>query len=104
MSDEFANEILDSLQKNGSRLSKPHEFSFFVEVPVKENALKVEEKCKLSGFHAKTSRSGRRWMVTASKVITPATANLDDYGRFFKQLANAVNGVFDGWEAEVVEM
>jgi hypothetical protein len=47
-------------------------------------------------------RSGREWLCTAKETITPDEANLNDHERFFTEIAAAVGGRFDGWEAGVV--
>src|SRR2546430_9215237 len=93
----FRKDMIAILRKHGSDVNKPHRFDFYLYVPNKDYADKVEKKLKASGFNAKCSRADRSWLLVASKTITPATANLPDHARFFEQLAVAVGGAFDGW-------
>ena len=103
MSKTFAEDVRTALRTNGSDIRKPHVFDFYLYVPMKNYAMIVANKIRRSGFTVKVSRSGRRWLVVASKTIVPATAGLADQARFFEEIAAAVGGEFDGWEAELIE-
>jgi len=103
MSTAFAQEVLETLRKNGSDITKPHTFEFYLYVPKEILATKVANKIRQSGFTAEVSRSGKRWECVASKTLVPATADLGDEARFFEQIAAAVGGEFDGWETALIE-
>jgi hypothetical protein len=103
MNRAFAKEVLATLRKNGSDVTKPHCFEFYIYVPKQAYAAKAANKIRQSGFAVEISRSGKRWLVLASKTLIPATADLADQGRFFREVAQAVGGDFDGWESELMK-
>lgn len=105
MSATFQNEVLEQLRESGSDLTKPHDFEFYLYIPTKAYADKAAEKIRNSGFSAaEVSRpaSGSGWLCLARKTIIPDQANLSNLARFLEQIAAAVGGEFDGWEAEIV--
>ena len=106
MSKAFQKEVLGQLRKHGSDISKPHNFEFYLHVPTKAHAEKAVVKIRASSFAGATlSRctSGSGWLCLATKTIVPAKADLADHARFFEQIAAALGGEFDGWEAKIVE-
>jgi len=103
VSKAFAEEVLATLRKNNSDITKPHDFKFYLYVPREDYARKVLTKVQQSGFAARLSRSGNHWLCVAEKALIPASADLADKSRFFEEIAAAVGGEFDGWEAEVVK-
>jgi hypothetical protein len=103
MSETFAEKVLATLRKNGSDLTKPHRLDFYVYVPKQTYATKAATKIRECGFDTDLSRSGKRWLIVASKTMVPARADLADQGRFFEEVAQAVGGDFDGWESKVME-
>lgn len=46
------------------------------------------------------TRSAR--LCLAKKTLIPEKADLGDQARFFEQIADALGGEFDGWEAKIV--
>lgn len=101
----FQEEVLGQLRKADSDLAKPHAFEFYLRLPNKAFAEKAAVKFRESGFSAAAvSRSDSAWLCTARKTIVPATTDLGDHARFFKEIAAALQGDFDGWEAQVVEL
>ena len=106
MSETFQQEVLEQLRESGSDLTKPHNFEFYFYVPTEADADKAVEKIRSSGFStAEVSRaaSGSGWLCLARKTIIPDQADLSDHARFLEQVAAAVRGEFDGWEAEIVD-
>ncbi|HXT26225.1 MAG TPA: ribonuclease E inhibitor RraB [Candidatus Eisenbacteria bacterium] len=104
MSKTFEEEVLKTLRANGSDVTKAHEFEFYVNVPERRNAVLVADKIKESGYNTELSRSGRHWLVVAKKSFVPVKGHLADQARFFGELAAAVHGDFDGWEAKIVDL
>ena len=105
MSATFKNEVLEQLRESGSDLTKPHAFEFYIYVPTQDYANKAAQKIRNSGYSsAEVSRaaSGSGWLCLARKTIIPEQADLSDHARFLEQVAAAVGGEFDGWEAEIV--
>jgi hypothetical protein len=103
MSNVFGEEVLATLRRNGSDTTKAHRLDFFVYAPEQASASKAANRICECGFKAEVSRAGKRWLIVASKTLVPATADLAENGRFFEQIAEAVGGDFDGWEAQAVE-
>jgi hypothetical protein len=107
MSQGFKKEVLDQLRANGSDTSKPHRFEFYLYMPTKSYAAKAAEKMLKSGFsEAKVTRSAseRGWLCLAQKTLIPKNADLDDHARFLEEVAAAVGGDLDGWEAELIKI
>ena len=107
MSEAFKKEVLDQLREHGSDVTKPHSFGFYIYVPTELDAKKATDKIRQSGFScADVSRSaaGSSWLCLATKTLVPEKADLSDHARFFEQIAAALGGEFDGWEAEIVEI
>ena len=105
MSAEFKEEVLEQLRENGSDTSKPHNFEYFLYLPKQMYAEKAAAKIRESGFMVPDpteSASGGGWLCVARKTIIPDTADIGDHARFFGQIATALGGEFDGWEAEIV--
>src|SRR5437868_3138889 len=105
MSETFQQEVLEQLRESGSDVTKPHDFEFYLYVPTKPYAEKAADKIRTSGFSAaEVSRaaSGSGWLCLARKTIIPDQADLSDHARFLEQVAVALGGEFDGWEAGIV--
>ena len=103
MGKSFAREVLATLRRHGSHVTKPHPFEFYLKIPSKRNATLAAQKISQSGFTSAVTRSEKKWLIVAGKLLIPATANLADHTRFFQEMADAVGVDFDGWEAEIVE-
>jgi len=101
----FQKEVLRVLRKHGSDTTKPHIFEFHVYLPSRARAKMAADKIRQNGFsEAEVSRAGagRKWLCAARKRIIPQKADLEEQARFFQQLADALGGQFDGWEAELI--
>jgi hypothetical protein len=107
MSETFKQEVLDQLRGAGSDIAEPHKFEFYLYVPTKADADNAAAKMLTSGFTDADVRPSAAddgtWLCLVSKTLIPETTNLDDHARFFNEVAAALHGVFDGWEAEVVD-
>ena len=107
MSKTFQKGVLKQLREKGSDLTKPHDFEFYLYVPTKPYAAKAAEKIRRNGFsgaEVRRAESGSGWLCLARKTIIPEKADLADHARFLEQVAAALGGEFDGWEAEIVEV
>lgn len=101
----FKKEVLAQLRTNGSDTNKPHVFEFYLYIPRKDYAGLVKEKMlesKFSEVKVQRAASGKGWMVVAQRTLVPQKADLNDNARFLNEVAAAVGGDFDGWEAELV--
>jgi hypothetical protein len=106
MSHSFGAEVLDQLRDMGSDISKPHSFDFYLYVPTEVAARQAADKVRESEYAAEVlpGASGGNWLCRATTTIVPELAPLDEIGNFFEQIAAALNGDFDGWEADVIEV
>ena len=105
MSATFQEEVLQQLRENGSDLSNTHDFEFYLYLPTRKLATKAADNIRQSGFSAadvSRSASSDAWLCAAKKTLVPEKADLADHARFFEQIATALGGEFDGWEAEIV--
>jgi hypothetical protein len=105
MSQSFRTEVLDQLREMDSDITRPHNFDFYIYVPTELAARQVADKARESEFAAEVlpETPGGSWLCRASITIVPEIAPLDDIGSFFSQVAAALHGEFDGWEADVIE-
>jgi Regulator of ribonuclease activity B len=105
MSETFKQEVLDQLRESGSDIAKPHKFEFYLYVLTKVDADIAAAKMLQSGFlSAKVSKasSDNSWLCLVGKTLVPIESDLNDHARFFREVAAALGGEFDGWEAEIV--
>ena len=63
-----------------------------VRSPRADYAKLAATKIREGGFTTEVSRDGKRWLIVASKSIVPASADIADHGRFFSQVAAAIDG------------
>ena len=107
MSDSFEKEVLGQLREAGSDVTKPHKFEFYLYVPTESAGNLAAKKMLESGFPGADVRPSAAddgtWLCLVTKELVPEKTNLDDHARFFNEVAAALDGVFDGWEAEIVE-
>jgi hypothetical protein len=86
MNATFQAEVLQRLRENGSDLTKPHDFEFYVYLTTRPLARKAADKIRQSGFAAaevSRSASGDAWLCVAKKTLIPEKADLADHARFF---------------------
>ena len=100
----FRKEVLKRLSASGSDTNRPHTFEFFLYLPTEAAAETAAQRLRESDFSAQVSPSGsgNGWLCKAEITLVPLTASLDEIGRFFEQLAAALEGDFDGWESAVM--
>ncbi len=100
----FRKEVLKQLRASGSDTNGPHTIEFFLYLPTQSAAETAAKRLRESEFEARVSPSGsgNGWLCKASITLVPITAALNEIGRFFEQMAAALDGDFDGWECAVV--
>jgi hypothetical protein len=100
----FRKEVLRQLRASGSDANQPHTFEFFLYLPTESAAEAAAQRLRESDFSTQVSPSGsgNGWLCRASITLIPAMARLNEIGRFFEQLAAALDGDFDGWESAVM--
>jgi hypothetical protein len=97
----FRRAVLEQLRRAGSDTKRRHGFDFLLYLPTKEAARQAAATAQHSEFSVRVARAGpgKGWRCHATIEIVPEDAPLEDIGRFFQQLAAALGGEFDGWEA-----
>jgi hypothetical protein len=98
-------QVLAQLKKAGSDLSKPHPIEFFLYVPTKEAAGRLESQVRALHFETKVqpAAQGSEWVVLATKSMVPKQADLVLVREKFTALAAAEKGEYDGWGTPVVK-
>jgi len=98
-------QVLAQLRKAGSDLSKPHPIEFFLYVPTKEAAQKLESQVRALHFETKVqpAAQGSLWLVLATKSMVPKQADLILVRQQFAALAAVEKGEYDGWGTPVVK-
>jgi hypothetical protein len=96
--DAFSKEVLETLKRQGVDARKQQSMEYYVYSPRADYAKMAATKIRESGFTAEVSRDGKRWLIVASKSIVPARGDIAAHGRFFSQVAAAIDGDFDGWQ------
>jgi hypothetical protein len=98
-------QVLAQLRKAGSDLSKPHPIEFFLYVPTKEAAQRLESQVRALHFESKVqpAAQGSQWLVLATKSMVPKQADLVLVRQQFTALAAAEKGEYDGWGTPVVK-
>ena len=83
-------------------LSVPVTTRHFVYFPTFDAAFAFTKLPELDPFETDTRRSGYddNWLVLASYQIAPEDDGLLDVARLFEQLAESLDGKYDGWESE----
>jgi hypothetical protein len=100
----FRKEVLDQLRSSGSDINRPHTFEFFLYLRTESDAESAAQRLRDSQFNTRISPSGsgNGWLCQASITLVPIVSTLNEIGRFFEQIAAALEGDFDGWECAVV--
>jgi hypothetical protein len=98
-------QVLAQLRKAGSDLSKPHPIEFFLYVPTKEAAQRLESQVRALHFETKVQAAaqGSQWLVLATKSMVPKQEDLVLVRQQFTALAAAEKGEYDGWGTPVVK-
>jgi|SRR5208282_5035561 len=103
----FRAEVLQQLNKLDSDTRRPHNFDFYLYLPSEPAAKAAAEKVRDSKLlvHAQvvSNISGEKWLCRVTTTLVPEIAPLDEFGKFFEQVATALQGDFDGWESDLIK-
>jgi hypothetical protein len=101
----FRMEVLQHLHSFGSDTGKTHSFDFYLYFPLEATAHKAAERVREKGFAAEVRLRAEEgtWLCRASKSLIPESGPLDEIDRFIQEVANTLDGNFDGWESDVVK-
>jgi uncharacterized protein (DUF924 family) len=98
-------EIVERLSQHYSDLDSEHALDFFFYLPSAEHAESIADRLRGAGFEAalRACDESTRWLCVATKQTIPDEEGLNYYGEWFRILAREYEGVFDGWESNVLQ-
>ena len=101
----LGSEIVDRLARYRSDLHLEHSLDFFFYLPSFDQAGKHADRLRGAGFEAdlRQCEESTRWLCVATRQTVPDEEGLNYYGEWFRVLAGEYEGVFDGWESNVIE-
>jgi regulator of RNase E activity RraB len=96
---------IEELARSGSDLSRPHRIDFFLYVPSRPAAEELATELRAQGLQVGVEREtdGHDWLCLASVEMLPELGLLRSWRARLTALAEARNGVYDGWGTEVLE-
>jgi len=94
---------LDELAHAGSDLSRPHVIEFFLYFPGQPVAESVAEGLRSEGLTVEVSQAEEEadWLCLVRQRMVPDMAGLRSWRDRLTALAEAHQGVYDGWGTEV---
>lgn len=94
---------LDELAHAGSDLSRPHIIEFFLYFPEQQAAELVAEGLRSEGLTVEVSPAAEEtdWLCLIRRRMVPDMAGLRSWRERLTALAEAHQGVYDGWGTEV---
>ncbi len=98
--------VLELLTELGSDTKKPHEVSFWIYIPVEEQAYQAAKELEKQQFDVELvppSDGHNTWLCLAYKHFVPRFAAIERYRKQLTDLAARFGGEFDGWEMKVEE-
>lgn len=98
---EFAEDVMKSLQGTPLDLSKPVPLSFFLYLPDEAIARRIGEELVADGYEVDVDEpddDDDRWLCWCDLSLLPTTEALEPIGTRFLDLAKENKGDFDGWE------
>jgi hypothetical protein len=106
-------ELLGMLTQLGVDFKKPREINFYFVFPTEPNADQAKtllsqkrfnsEKIKLDVPWWKRLFAKPQWMLSVTHTMPLDESQIKNTTTLFTQIANASNGDYDGWEANVMD-
>ena len=98
--------VIDNLEKNGDKLIQPREVNHWIFFKTPEGREKYIDKVKEKGFkiedidHAESDKEFK-YKLRISRVDNVGHGDVDDYVLYLWELADELDGHYDGWETSV---
>ena len=98
--------VIENLEKNGDKLTQPREVNHWIFFKTTEGREKYIEKVKEKGFkiedidHADRDKE-LKYKLRISRVDNVGHGDVDDYVLYLWELADELDGDYDGWETSV---
>ena len=98
-------EVIAALEESGSDLSKPHPVDFYIYFDERSDADAAAKSLAAKGYDAEVDpeQVDTEWLLIASKESTMSEAKIDALEAEIVAVAEPANGVYEGWETEIVE-
>jgi uncharacterized protein (TIGR01619 family) len=98
--------VVETLEKNGDKLIRPREVNHWIYFKTTEGREKYIEKVKEKGFKVDDidntdSDKGFKYKLIISRVDNVGHGDVDDYVLYLWELANELEGDYDGWETSI---
>lgn len=98
--------VIDNLEKNGDNLTQPREVNHWIFFKTTEAREKYIEKVKEKGFKIEDIDKADRdkefkFKLRISRVDNVGHNDVDDYVLYLWELANELDGDYDGWETSI---
>ena len=97
--DDPDGQTLKLMQQKGADFSKEHGIEFFLYFPDEKSAKEASERIVKLGFDVEISKNNNdsSWLCLATKMINPGYYALSRFREKFEQIAEELNGKYDGW-------
>jgi len=92
-------QTLKLMQEKGADFSNEHEIEFFLYFPDEESSISARERIMKLGFEVEISKNDidSSWLCLATRNINPGYYALSRFRKKFEQIAEKLNGTYDGW-------
>ena len=97
--DDRDGKVLNLMKDKGADFSKEHGIEFFLYFPDKKSVNTAKYHLEKLGFEVDISKdeSHSEWLCLATAKIIPGYITLKRFRKKFEQLAEQLNGDYDGW-------
>jgi len=91
--------VLNLMKEKGVDFSKEHGIEFFLYFHDKKSAHIAKKHIKKLGFEVDISKNENHsdWLCLATAKMIPGYLTLNRFRKTFEQLAEQLNGDYDGW-------
>jgi uncharacterized protein (TIGR01619 family) len=98
--------VVELLEKNGDKLIEPREVNHWIYFKTPEGREKYIEKVKEKGFKIEDfdnidDNKDFKYRLRISRVDKVGQKDVDDYALYLWELANELDGDYDGWESSI---
>jgi uncharacterized protein (TIGR01619 family) len=98
--------VVENLEKNGDKLTQPREVNHWIYFRTTEGREKYIEHVQEKGFKIEDidnadHERGFKYKLRISRVDNVGHQDVDDYVLYLWELANQLDGDYDGWETSV---
>ena len=99
-------QVIESLKKHGSDVSRPHPIDFYLYFPSESAARRACSSLTSGGFTAlRVSQldASSPWLCLVQKTLVPTDEALTEIRSRLTAIASKLGGEYDGWEAPILK-